>query len=273
MSALLLLLALVLPAAAQPGIKPNPKPVWSVSGFDQPDSAHYDPQSAAIYVSNAAGWISKLSPDGKVLKKQWAAGLEGPRALRTCGGRLFVADVSRLVEISLSTGGIRARTPVRDAKLLNGLAVDAACAVYLSDTFTSRIYKVDGKKEVSIVAEGPTLMSPNGLCLDGKSLVAAGWGLTADWTTKAPGRLLRVDLATKKVSTVPGPMGNLDGLQRVKDRWLVSDWASGTVLRVAPNGQTEVLLHGLQGPADLGQAPGLLLVPRAREGLVEAYRL
>lgn len=268
-----LLVLASLPAAAQPGIKPNPKPAWSASGFEQPDSAHYDAQSGAIYVSNAAGWISKLSPEGKVLKMKWATGLSSPRAVRTCGGRLFVADTAELVEVSLSTGGIRARTPVRDAKLLNGLAMDAACAAYVSDTFTTRIYKVDAKREVTIVAEGPTLMSPNGLYLDGKSLVAAAWGLTTDWTTKTPGRLLRVELATKKVSSVPGPMGNLDGVQRAKDRWLVSDWASGTVLRVAPNGQTDVLLHGLQGPADLGQAPGLLLVPRSKEGLVEAYRL
>lgn len=275
--------ALLAASSHAQGPKPNPKPVWTVDGFEQPESAQQDPQTGFIYVSNVAGepqakdgrgWISKLDAKGKVLKRQWVSGLNAPKGLRVCGGRLFVADIDQLVEISLSTGGVVSRLPVRDAKMLNGLAVDAACAVYVSDTFASRVYKAV-KKDVTIVAEGPALQSPNGLALDpsGKALIIAAWGLTTDWTTKTPGRLLKLDLASRKASAMPGPVGNLDGLVRHKGAWHVSDWASGTVLRVAPNGQSSVLLHGLQGPADLGTAGSLLLVPRMRDNRVDAYSL
>lgn len=275
-----LAVALACLAFAQPK---NPAPVWSVDGFEQPESAHYDPGTNAVYVSNVAGepsgqdgrgWISKLDPAGKVLKRQWVKGLDAPKALRACGGRLYVADVDDLVEISLSSAAVTARIPLRDAKLLNGLAVDEKCAVYVSDTFASRIYRVSAKREVTILAEGPTLQSPNGLVVEGKSLFAAAWGLTKDWTTAKPGRLLKIGLgASPAVSALPGPIGNLDGLARWKGDWLVSDWASGAVYRVMPNGQSVPLLHGFDGPADIGVARGLLLVPRMKENRVDAYRL
>lgn len=276
-------MALLAACAFAQGPKPSPAPVWSAEGFDQPESAVYDAGTQTIYVSNVAGepagkdgngYISKLSPSGKVVKKKWATGLDAPKGIRVCGGKLYVADIDKLVEVSLATGAVVARTPIADSRMLNGMAVDEKCAVYLSDTFTSRVTKVSGPKhEVTIVAEGPALQGPNGLWLDGKSLIIAAWGETKDWSTKTPGRVLRLDLATKKITVMPGPVGNLDGIQKHKGEWLLSDWQAGAVFRVAPNGQTLPFLHGFGGPADLGQAPGLLLVPRMKDGRVDAYKL
>ena len=69
-------------------------------------------------------------------------------------------------------------------------------SVYVSDTLTSKIHLIkDGK--FSTFAEGEQLEYPNGLLVEGGNLVVAAWGKPeADFSTKVPGRLYRLNLAT-----------------------------------------------------------------------------
>lgn len=277
----LLLLAAAALAAAPP-------PVWEArEGLAQPESAYYEAGTGSIYVSNVAGtpdgrdgqgWIVKLGPDGSVRSAQWAKGLNAPKGLRACGGRLHVADIDEVVSIDLKTGKTARKVKIEGAVMLNDVAVDDACNVYVSDTLGSRIHRISPKGEASILAQGDKLQSPNGLDARGGTLYVAAWGLAKpDWSTETPGRLLAVSLKSKAVSPVPGASGNLDGLERHGARWLVSDWVAGTVLASEANGQTKVLLHGFKGAADIGLAPRagktLLLVPRMGENVVSAYDL
>jgi hypothetical protein len=250
----------------------------------QPESAYVDPASQSLYISNingdpsakdGNGFITKADLAGKVKKLKWISGLNAPKGLRACGGRLYVSDIDELIVIKLSSGAIERRIAVPGAKFLNDVVADKKCNVYVSDTLRGAVYKMEPAGEPQLWVEGDNLESPNGLFVEGQTLFVASWGLTTDWTTRTPGRLLAIDLDTRAVSPQRGPHGNLDGLERVGADWLVSDFMAGTVLRSAPDGRTAVLLHGMLNPADLGYvaAQDLLLVPEMKRGTVSAYKL
>ena len=71
-----------------------------------PESVCYDSVRNQLYVSNInlgekeeSGFISKLSPDGKILDLKWIVGLKAPKGLAVSGNNLYVADVDELVEM------------------------------------------------------------------------------------------------------------------------------------------------------------------------------
>ena len=85
-------------------------------------------------------------------------------------------------------------------------------------------------------AEGEDLEYPNGLLVEGDSLVVGGWGKPeADFTTKVPGRLFKLDLKTKKKTLItPEPTANIDGLESDgKGGYIVSDYLAGKILHIS----------------------------------------
>lgn len=272
-------------APAAPSVPTLPPPAWEIAeGLEGPESAHYDPGTKALYISNVTGgpgdkdgtgFIAKADLSGKVLALRWARGLNAPKGLRACGGRLYAADINELAVISLATGQVVRKIALKGARMLNDLAAGPDCTIYASDTFAGRIYAVPPKGEPRTLVEGPELQSPNGLALHKGKLYVAAWGpgVQPDWSAEGPGRLLSVSLKGGKVEPVPGPSGNLDGLERDKDSWLVSDWVKGLVYRASADGRTKTVLWGFSGAADIGVAGGLLIVPRMMESKVTAYEL
>lgn len=281
-------LLVLLGACASPGRQVEP---WSVSdGIDTPESAYFDAASGFVFVSQVGlrpggspldkdgnGAIAKLTPDGKVIATKWVAGLNSPKGLRSHGGTLWVADVDEMVGIDIASGRIASRIPVPGAKALNDVATGADGAVYVSDTLTSKIHSVrDGR--VATIAEGDQLEHPNGLLVDGDSLIVAAWGKPEpDFSTKVPGRLYRLNIATgAKTLITPSPLGNLDGLESDgRGGYLVSDWGSGRIYRIGSDGTTRTLMQFKRGAADIAYLPAsrTLIVPHMLENRVQAYRL
>ena len=68
------------------------------------------------------GYISRLSPDGKVVSAKWVTGLNGPKGLRSVRGTLWVADIDEVVGIEIASGKITSRVKVDGAQFLNDLA-------------------------------------------------------------------------------------------------------------------------------------------------------
>lgn len=278
---------LLLSACTPPKAPPKKIDPWTVAeGMQGPESAYVVPGTRDLFVSQVAGVptdkdgngrIAKLTVDGQRINVEWATGLNAPKGMRSHGGTLWVSDIDQVVGISLADGKITHRVQVPGAKFLNDVATGPDGTVYVSDMALSRIYAIkDG--DVSVWADGPELEHPNGLLVDGGSLVVAAWGKPSeDFSTKVPGRLYRLDRQSKKKTLVtPEPTGNLDGLESDgRGGYVVTDWMAGRVLHVAADGTTRVLKTFPQGTADLAYLPDhdLLILPHMLENKTSAYLL
>ena len=205
-------------------------------------------------------------------------GLDAPKGLILRGSTLFVSDIDRLVAIDTATGKIAGTWQGTGAKFLNDTAVDAQGRIYVSDMLDDTIWVLDGDQFEPFLRD-KALTAPNGLAVDGDRLLVAAWGtMEPDWSTKVPGHLLAIDLASKSISSASdgAPIGNLDGLEPDgKGGWLTTDWISGGLIRIGTDGKAEKLAPLAPGSADLGvmAAEGLVLVPMMKDDKLLAWRL
>ena len=263
----------------------GPEPVWKTDGFANPESVIYSTQQKLLYVSNVNGapdakdgngFISQVALDGRIVKREWLKGLNAPKGMGYYFGMLYVTDIDQLIEIDTGNGRIKRRLKAPGAKFLNDVTVGSNGSVYVSDMVTNTIWRLSGA-EFSPWLQDSALENPNGLLAEKGQLVVASWGaMKPDFSTETPGYLKAVDLKTKAISArfLPLPLGNLDGLAADgKGGYVVSDFIRGNVFRIGADGQPNLWLQLTQGTADIGTAPGLLLLPQMADGTVSAYSL
>lgn len=274
-------LSLLLLLIASSSAIAEPKAVWEISeGIDRPESAYYDADSGALFVSQVVGngsekdgkgWISKISADGKMIKEKWATGLNAPKGLRAVNGVLWVSDIDHFVGFNIADGKKVDDVTVPNAKFLNDVATGLDGTVYVSDMGDKKIYAYkDGK--LSVFAEGEVTEKPNGLLVSGTRLLVGGW----DAGEKA-GHLFALDLRTKEKTLITKEVtGNLDGIELDgRGNYIVTDWVAGKVLRISDNGKVETILQLAKGSADHAfiQGRNLLIVPRMMENKITAYQV
>jgi len=264
-----------------------PELLWETKGLAQPESVVEDPATGVIYVSNingavmqkdGNGFISRLTADGKMLERQWVKGLNSPTGLALHDRTLYAADVDQLIEINAASGEILKRYDAKGAVFLKDVVVDDDGTVYVSDTPMNTIWRLkDGSFEPWLANDA--LNGPNGLLIQGKTLIVASLGkVQSQGQKKELGTLLAVSLDDQKVSKVgKGELiGNLDGLQAIQPGvYLVTDWAQGALYRVDAKGKVDELIDLNQGSADLSYLPGkkMLLIPMMLDNSLVAYRL
>jgi hypothetical protein len=280
-------IALMVAGAAFAAADAQPALLWETSGLKTPESALPVPAEGFAYVSNVAGqpadkdgngFISKVSlADGKIIALEWAKGMDAPKGLALAGGKLYVSDIDKLVEIDPASGKILTKHDAPGAKFLNDIAVDAQGNVYVSDSSTSTIWRLAGGKLEKWI-DDPALKFPNGLHVDGDRLIVASWGAPGTSAqSSAPSNLLSISLADKKISDLGDgtPVGNLDGIEPIGDDFLVTDWVAGALYRIDRKGKATPLLALDQGSADIGYVPetGLLLIPMMMSEKLVAYKV
>lgn len=263
-----------------------PTKLWEATGFEQPESVKTDPASKAIYVSNVAGtpggrdgngYISKLNLDGTVDNLKWVTGLDAPKGLALSGGKLYAADLDKLVEIDVATAKITKKYEATGVEILNDVAADGEGRIYVSDWTGNAIWRLDNGTFEKWVASDE-LKNPNGVLVEGDNLIVASWGaMAADFSTKVPGSLLSIKIADKTISKLGNgkPVGNLDGLERFDaDSYLVSDWVAGKLFQISPSGDAKELLSLSQGSADLtyNAETRTAIIPLMVDGKVVAYK-
>jgi sugar lactone lactonase YvrE len=261
--------------------------LWETAGFKNPESALFDPEAGVLYVSNVNGeatakdgngFISKVSPDGKIVALEWVTGLDAPKGLAKVGGKLYATDIDKLVEIDIASGTITNRYDAKDAKFLNDAAADANGKVYVSDMLTNTIWRLSGGT-FDVFLKDDKLESPNGLLVEGDTLLVGAWGVMTDgMATKVPGHLKMVSLKDKTITSHGdgSPIGNLDGLEPFGDgAYLVSDWMAGKVIRIGRKGKARVLADLGQGTADLGYDPktATAFIPQMKAGVLYGYKI
>ncbi len=273
--------------SANAAMSDEARKVWEASGFMGPESAVYDAKRNIVFVSNingdpnvkdGNGFISTMRPDGTIIKLKWVDGLSAPLGMVLAGDRIYVSDVDRLVEIEIDKGRISGKWKARDPKFLNDTAVDSAGRVYVSDMMGNTIYRLtDGK--LTAWVKDTALQSPNGLMVEGDNLLVASWGVrTEGFATSMVGHMKSIDLKTGVVSSLGNgtPVGNLDGLEPDGNgAYLVTDWMSGGLYRIASSGKADLLVDLNQGSADheFIKSKRLAIIPMMMDGTVVAYEV
>ncbi|MFS8063216.1 MAG: SMP-30/gluconolactonase/LRE family protein [Luteimonas sp.] len=248
--------------------------LWRTPGFANPESVALSADRKFLYVSNVDGEgdardgngsIAQLSLDGKMLERRWAVGLDAPKGLALRAGRLYVSDVTTLVELDSASGKILARHDAPDSGFLNDVAFAPDGSVLVSDSAKSRIYSWhDGRMQVWLQDE--LLRSVNGLLPEADRLVVV----------TMQGRLLAVDWKTRKITGIAEGLGEGDGIAGLGNRnYLVGEWP-GRLFHVEADGKFEVLMdvrkekHYLNDFLLIGDR---LIVPNWEPGAVSAYRI
>lgn len=270
-----------------------PTPVFRITeGIATPESVLYDEANDRYLVSNINGkpdaadnngYISELSPDGKVLKEKFIAGgvgktkLDAPKGTGISGGVLYVSDISVVRMFDLKSGLTKGEIPVPGATFLNDIAVAKDGRVYVSDsgikagaggfepTGTDAVYVID-KGKLKTVAKSKDLGGPNGV-------VAVDNGVLVN--TFNSDEVYRLDDKGEKHDLTKLPTGGLDGMALVGGALLVSSWKGSTIYRGSLGGKFEAVLSGLGGAADFGfdGKRSRVLVPRFLDNAVEVYDL
>jgi sugar lactone lactonase YvrE len=256
-------------------VHPDLRRLWSLeAGNRLPEAVVHDPARGVLYVSQyfrgGQEVVSRIALDGRVLEREWVAGLDRPTGLWVHGGRLWVVERRSLAEIDLDTAEIVGRHPIPEPGFPNDVTFDDRGDGYVTDTSGNRIYRFhDGRVEVWF--ENPELGHPNGILADGASLL---------FGTSDDGRLRRLSLDDRAIDTVAviGDGANVDGVRHDgRGGYLVSDFG-GRVLRVTPQGRvTEILNTTASGArsADFEYVSEdrLLVVPGLFDNRLTAYRL
>ena len=275
----------VLSAAPMPAAQAGE--IWRAVGFEQPESALFDAARNRIVVSNIVGnpgdadgngYLSLLSPDGKVITRHWTDGMDAPKGMAISGGKLYAADITKVRVVDLATGKLVSTIDVPGAVFLNDMTADASGKVYVSDMLADTIYRIDGDRPELFVKDA-LLASPNGVFADGDRLIVASWGKginKTDFSTAEPGGLLSVDLASRKVTPLPGGQNfaDLDGVIALGDTIYATAYMTGTLYSYKVGGKPQAIANFKPGSADIGtDGNSTIYVPLMNEGEVAALKI
>ena len=268
---------------------PELSKLWeSKADFKLPESVVYDKENDILYVSNMQddpfkkdnnGFISKVDLDGNIIKLKWVKGLNAPKGLAISKGKLYVGDVDQLVEIDIAKGKITKKYDAFGAVLLNDVAVDTKGNIYVSDTFTDTIYRLNTFGQLTKWLYSPKLQAPNGLHYEKGQLIVGSWGHPTDgWAAAEVGHLKTISLKTKKIKSLGSgkAVGNLDGVESDgKGGFYVADWVGGKLLHIQRNGYFKEVLKLSQGVADheVIHEKNIIIIPMMLEGKLITYKI
>ena len=258
---------------------------WVVDGLNEPESAVFDKNSNAIYISNINGdplnldkngYISKISVDGQILEKKWVAGLDAPKGMAIFKDYLFISDLNKIWKINILNKN-KKKIPVNDAGFLNDVVADKNGIIYVSDMFKNRIYKLKNE-DITIWKQSKLLDSPNGLLIEGNNLIIASWGkIKTGFETEVKGKLIKVNLKTREIKKFFSnrPIGNLDGIVFNKDNgYLSTDWINGKLFSINKKGIVTNSFKVNKGAADLEilMHKNLILIPMMKNNNLTAFQ-
>ena len=207
-----------------------------IENLDLPECMVIDSDSGKVYVSNVVtanegywvddsnGFISLMSPDGKIEKLRWLEStsempVNNPKGMCILDGKLYFNDNDKLKYCSLKAPLETGVISLPGAKNLNDLATDGK-SIWVTDTGTGRIFCVEQDRSIR---EIHTLDSINGItCYKGK-LFAVSWGQHEVYELDSSGEEGPVPFGLASHFTA------LDGIEVLDDgRFVVRGLATGT---------------------------------------------
>lgn len=262
LSLMCVLLAGVIPAFAEPAVTAGP--------FRSPESVAWHAPSSTWFVSNMGGvsfdlgpdagkgFISRVGADGTTTR--WLDGLDRPRGIAVGPANLYVAERGGVAVVSLATAMITKRLPIAAGNGdLNDIAYDATKdEVFVSAPSVGAIFVI--RSPMSVIARGEVfvqdaaLTQPNGIVVESETLTVAGLGLGSP--TGSFGKVVSIDRGNKKITPITQTgLGVLDGIVKDGDDFLVTEYLSGNIYRVARDGTVALAMKLAPSAADLGIDP------------------
>lgn len=252
--------------------------IWETDTLiSTPESVVFDTKSKALYVAcingaptatNEKSFISKLDLNGKITQLKVTENLHAVKGLDVLDGKIYVAEIFKLVEIDARTGQVLHKYEVPNATFLNGVSVDQKNkVVYFTDMRSDRLWKLE-KGQLVKVAEGTPLKTPNGVFFENDKLIIGN----------GDGKILALDLKTQQYATIAEGMGGLDGiLSDGQKGYFATEWR-GKIWHINPEGKTQLLLDTVEAKmntADIEYIPSqkILLVPTFWKNKVIAYKV
>jgi hypothetical protein len=268
------------PAQAEPSPKETPSAAAPVdtfirlSDFETPESVLYDSNFDRYIVSNINGaplekdnngYLSLVSPEGKIISKKWISGsdetfeLHAPKGSALLKGKLYVADIDTVRVFSAESGALITTIPIEGAQFLNDLYATGN-ELYLSDTQRGTLHRISEDGLPMLIAE--KLSSPNGIAARGQKLYVASFSSPQLTVLTKEGSVLE---------ELPLSSGGLDGLVMTIDgSAYLSSWDSSSIIKRTPSGELSTLIEELDAPADIGldSKRNRLLIPLFKQNEV-----
>ena len=249
------------------------KKIWETDSILAiPESVLPDIKKGVLYISliNGGPWdtdgkggIGKLSVNGKKYDSTWITGLHAPKGMAIAGNRLYTADVYEVVVIDIQNGIIEKRIGIDSATGLNDVTVDDRGIVYVSDSRTSKIWRIENDVATLYLEN---MKGVNGLKAVGTDLFI-GSGKT----------FIKAD-SQKQLTTIAEVTQGIDGIEPSDNgSFILSSWI-GYIYYVKGDGTFDILLESHAekiNAADIGYDPVLkvIYVPTFFRKNIVAYKL
>ena len=243
--------------------------------FKVPESVLYDGKNT-LYVANIDGtdpWgkdgkgsVGKMGSDGKNIMVEWVTGLNCPKGMGLNNGKLYVADLTELVVIDITSGTIEKKISVPGSDRLNDVSVDQKGVVYVSDSRARKVFKIEDEK-IDVILDSFKLKGPNGVLKHKDDLYVLD-----------AGSMYKMNKDNSLTRVTEGMDGGTDGIENVKgNEFIISCWA-GTVWYVNEDGTKELLMDGRpdkKNSADIGfdAKSKTVFIPSFWRNTVAAYEV
>jgi hypothetical protein len=145
---------------------------------------------------------------------------------------LYVADLTAVSVIDITTGKVTATHEIEGAKFLNDVTTDEKGNVYISDSGAGKIYQIQNNGKPELYFESAELKRVNGLLAIKEGLYVADAGTGVNYKLTSDKKLTRFS------ETSPGA----DGIVMIgKEGFIVSSW-SGEIFFVDAAGKSQKML-------------------------------
>jgi hypothetical protein len=211
-----------------------------------------------------SGSIVRMGVDGKLIRNDWITGLNSNKGSALFNGLLYTAETSGVAVIDVNKPLIVKRIPVDSAVMLNDLVVDSKGILYVSDTRTGKVYRIEGDKPALYLENMP---GANGLLSVNTDLYV----LTATSVQK-------VDANKVVTKIADGFESGLDGIVMVAENEFVISNYKGILYYLKADGTKQLLLdtraNGIMSN-DIGydSKTKILFVPSFNKNCVIAYKV